>query len=142
MRAKGHADLFRGDDKDAVAVPIPSAQTRIVEHILYLGGRGRPTPFSSTSQSEETAKHFAGSDGAIWTTKVDRARAEGAVHISHSRLLADLKGRGRGECGWTSAWEVATARGYVEQWQEHLLDWRPVRDEDAAGCVQRTFMRK
>ncbi|RKG75497.1 hypothetical protein D7W82_36660 [Corallococcus sp. CA049B] len=39
-------------------------------------------------------------------------------------LLSMLRGVGKGDAKWKNALEVMTARKYVEQWSEHLLDFR------------------
>ncbi len=35
-----------------------------------------------------------------------------------------MKGNGKGKAKWENAFEVMQARRYVEQWNEHLLDFR------------------
>jgi hypothetical protein len=112
-----------------------------VEHILYLDGPGRPTPFSSTTEDLDIAEHFSGKSGRVWNTDPPTAVEQGAQHIPLDRLLSDLKGSGRGNCRWKDPWEVAQARVYAERWREHLLDWRDVTVTEIASRVQATFRR-
>jgi hypothetical protein len=42
---KSRDPLFRGDCAAGVSVPDPVAGTSVVDHILYLGGAGRPTRY-------------------------------------------------------------------------------------------------
>jgi hypothetical protein len=133
--------LYRGDSKDAVCVPDPTARLSFVEHILYLGGYGRPTPFTSVTEREEAARRFAGKRGRVWNTNVPTTRSQGAKHHSRDRLLRDLRGHGRGIAKWTSAWEVAQARANVLRWSEHLLDWSEVDANDIDARVKAAFKR-
>ena len=129
--------LFRGDRKDAVCVPSPEADDSIVRHIMYFEGPGRKTPYLSTSEEYELADNF--SNGAVWQTFVKMAKAESVEHISRTELLALMKGNGKGKAKWPSAFEVMQARRYVEQWGEHLLDFRKV--EDPAITTQIIFSK-
>jgi len=124
--------LFRGDDASGVSAPVPSSDPAIVRHILYLGGLGRETPYVSTTESEGVAEHFAGRDGRVFKTSVQKARAVGVKHISRAELLSLLKGEGRGVAKWDSAHEVLQARRYVEEWLEHLFDFREISPDEAA----------
>lgn len=54
------------------------------------------------------------------------ARAESVAHVSRTELLSLMKGNGKGKAKWENAFEVMQARRYVEQWNEHLLDFREV----------------
>ena len=118
--------LLRGDSADCVCLPTPSADDSIVRHVLYLEGAGRETPYLSTSEQREVATHFAGPDGRVWKTMLRQVREGGLGHISRRELLGLLKGRGKGRARWKSAFEVAQARRYVEQWYEHLVDFSPL----------------
>jgi hypothetical protein len=106
-----------------------------------MGGAGRPTPFTPTTEAREVAEQFAGKDGHVWETDPESAKHQGARHIPLKRLLADLKGKGRGECAWDDPWEVARARALAERWSEHLLDWRGVEKKVVANCVRAAFRR-
>jgi len=130
--------LHRGDHKSGVSIPIPSANDSIIRHILFLEGPGRETPYLSVSEQRELAEFFA-LEGAVWHTFVKRANEHGVRHISMSQLLGLMKGNGKGQAKWPRAFEVMTARRYVEQWGEHLLDFREV--SDAQSVVLRIFSR-
>ena len=140
-RWKQRDPLYRGDDASGVAVPDPSSSTSIVPHVLYFGGRGRYTPYTSTTESVEVAERFAGRRGAVWSTTVPRAVAEGAKHRSRWQLLQDLRGRGKGQAKWSNSFEVAQAASYVEQWSEHLLDWSGRPPSDISFAIGRTFRK-
>jgi len=114
--------LLRGDKCGGVTIPNPQADPSIVRHILYLEGRGRETPYVSTTEDEEAASRFAGNEGCVYHTKVDKIRKYEAKHISRRELLQLLKGKGKGRANWPSAYEVMRARSYVEEWSEHLID--------------------
>lgn len=118
--------LFRGDARDAVCTPNPDADDSIVRHIMYLEGPGRESPYLSTSEEYGLAEIF--SNGAVWETSVAAARKESVGHISRTELLSLMKGNGKGKAKWPSAFEVMQARRYVEQWGEHLLDFRGVNE--------------
>ena len=121
--------------------PDPSSKLGLVEHILYLGGRGRKTPFTSTTESEEVATYFAGQQGAVWGTTVARAQGQGAVHLSREELLQVLRGFGKGRASWNNAWEVAQAAAYVKQWSEHVLDWQGAPAASIRAKIDAAFSR-
>lgn len=116
--------LFRGDAANSVALPDPMSTRGIVSHILFLDGAGRATPFTSTTESRATAKHFAGAKGKVWETDRSTAQAQGAGHIPLKDLLHLLKGYGKGKAKWNNPIEVAHARAYALRWEEHLFDWK------------------
>ncbi|MGZ8216151.1 hypothetical protein [Methylomagnum sp.] len=118
--------LYRGDAKNSVCIPNPTADDSIVRHIMYFEGPGRETPYLSTSEEYELAESF--SDGAVWQTFVKLAQKESVRHISRDELLSSMKGNGKGKAKWPNAFEVMQARRYVEQWGEHLLDFREVNN--------------
>jgi hypothetical protein len=126
--------LFRGDLIAGIRPPAPSADDSIVRHILYLEGPGRETPYLSTSEDLETAKYF-GEKQTVWKTSVQIAKSHKVGHISNSELLTLLKGNGKGKATWDQAYEVMTARRYVEQWSEHLLDFRDNADVNASTAA-------
>jgi hypothetical protein len=126
--------LFRGDVAHGVRPPVSTANDSFVRHVLYLEGPGRETPYLSTSEDLETAKRF-GPDGAVWITQVARAKAASVGHIGNSELLNALKGNGKGKAKWPDPFEVMQARRYVEQWSEHLLDFRKVQDTAAVAAA-------
>jgi hypothetical protein len=98
---------------------------------MYLEGPGRETPYLSTTEDHDVAEHF--SCGLVWQTMVRIAQAESICHISRSELLQLMKGNGKGRAKWPSAFEVMQARRYVEQWGEHLLDFRHVEFPEKAA---------
>jgi len=124
--------LFRGDSVAGVSVPNPGANTSLVAHILYLGGFGRLTCYTSTTDSRSVAGHFAGRQGRIWATDPGTATGCGAKHIPLAELRSLLRGFGKGKAKWNDPWEVAQARAYVEQWREHILDWKGATNIEAA----------
>lgn len=136
---KSRDPLFRGDAAGGVAVPDPRANASIVAHILYLDGAGRATPYHSTTESEAIADHFAGRAGRVYRTLAGKAEALGVDHISRVDLLRLLRGKGSGKAKWRSALEVMTARRYVEQWEEHLLDFAGIEPTRVATVVRETY---
>ena len=122
--------LWRGDAAVSLTRPTPTANKSLVRHILYLDGAGRPSPYHSTSEEQAVAQRFAGRDGHIYSTSVRKVREAGVAHISRIQLLGLLKGKGKGEGKWHSAFEVMQARKYVELWQEHLLDYSGIAVPD------------
>lgn len=120
--------LFRGDDPAGVTIPVPAADASLVRHILYMGGKGRDTPYLSTSEDRALAAVF----GTIWETSYNKveAEAERGVRVrSREELSSLLRGRGHGDARWSSPAEVMLARKYVERWLEHLLDFREAKTE-------------
>jgi hypothetical protein len=120
--------LWRGDRRDGITPPTPTADASLVRHILYLEGPGRETPYLSNTEQREVAQRFAGRDGEVWQTLVREAQARGVKHLSRHELLSLLKGLGKGKARWHSAYEVLQARRYVEEWAEHLLDFSEIAD--------------
>ena len=131
--------LFRGDSAAGVSHPDPGANDSIVAHILYLDGAGRSTPYQSTTESEDVALHFAGRQGRAYHTSAGRAEARSVQHIGLIELVKLLKGSGQGRAKWSSKFEVMQARRYVEQWAEHLLDYRGVASEDVPRVVEELY---
>lgn len=127
--------LYRGDEKQSVCIPSPDADDSIVRHVMYFEGPGRETPYLSTSEDFESAENF--SNGAVWQTLVRIARAESVGHIGRAELLLLMKGNGKGKAKWPNPFEVMQARRYVEQWGEHLLDFRGI--EEPAPVINRIF---
>lgn len=129
--------LFRGDGKDSVSIPNPEADDSIVRHIMFFEGPGRETPYLSTSEEYELAENF--SNGSVWETSVKIAKKESVLHISRAELLSLMKGKGKGKAEWPNAFEVMQARRYVEQWGEHLLDFRKV--ENPSRVTEKIFSK-
>jgi hypothetical protein len=115
--------LFRGDQPGGVRPPTHAADKSIVRHILYLEGPGRDTPYLSCTEIEDTAKRFAGRSGKIYQTFPPAWNEENVKHRSRKELLDLLKGDGKGDAKWHDAFELAIARKYVEEHQEHLCDF-------------------
>ncbi len=136
--------LLRGDGADEVGLPAPDGDTSIVRHVLYMEGPGRETPYLSTSELREAAEHFAGRGGRVWSAMLRVLRREGLGHVSRRDLLDLLRGTGKGRAKWHSAFEVAQARRYAEQWHEHLVDFAPLDPIDEAQLrevVDRCFSK-
>jgi hypothetical protein len=115
--------LYRGDRRGGVAVPVPQANRSIVRHILFLEGHGRETPYLSSTESSATASRFAGSDGAVYSGHPENWSAVGVKHRSRKELLQLLRGKGKGDAQWHSAFEVMRAHQFVEESEEHLADF-------------------
>jgi hypothetical protein len=130
--------LFRGDHKDAVSVPSPGADDSVIRHVMYFEGPGRETPYLSASERRDVAERFAQA-GGIWEVSVPHAAAHGVEHLSNSELLELMKGHGKGAAKWTDPFEVMQARRYVEEHNEHLLDFRKVLEPGAT--VKRIFSK-
>ncbi len=128
--------LLRGDATTGVRVPVPAANDSIIRHVLYLEGPGRETPYLSASESMAAANRFAQA-GVVWKTSVKVAQANGVGHIGNSALLSLMKGNGKGKAKWDDPFEVMQARRYVEQWSEHLLDFRATSEPQTA--INRIF---
>jgi hypothetical protein len=128
----GRDPLYRGDTEHGVRLPEPGADSSVVRHVLYLGGPGRPTPYLSTTESRETAGRFAGQGGRLYVTRVPAWRDAGVVHRSRRELVQLLRGYGKGDAAWPSAFEVMQARRYVEEHAEHLADCRPLSGTEEA----------
>ena len=128
--------LYRGDSKDGVSVPSPHADNSIVRHVLFLEGPGRETPYLSASEEYDAASNFA-TGGIVWETFVKVAKLEGVKHLGRTELLSLMKGNGKGKAKWSRPFEVMQARRYVEQWSEHLLDFREV--DDPEGVTKSIF---
>ncbi|NUP99531.1 MAG: hypothetical protein HUU35_06720 [Armatimonadetes bacterium] len=134
--------LYRGDAGSQVQLPAPAADPSLVRHILYLGGRGRLSPYLSLSESREVAQRFAGREGRIYRSRVPRWPALAVAHRSRSDLVQLLRGQGKGEAAWPSAFEVMQARRYVEENAEHLADFRALADAaepTLRGVVDQVF---
>ncbi len=121
--------LYRGDGKSSVNVPTPVANDSVIRHVMYFEGPGRETPYLSTTERREVAEYFS-QKGGVWETSVPRAKENGVGHISNLELLELMKGNGKGKAKWPDASEVMTARKYVEEHGEHLLDFREVSDPE------------
>ncbi len=134
--------LYRGDTREDISRPDPRADPSIVRHVLYLDGAGRTTPYLSTTEERATAERFAGKSGHVYITSVPAWQKEDVNHRSRSELAQLLRGRGKGDARWPSAFEVMQARRYVEENAEHLADFRPhaeLSPEDLAELVERLF---
>ena len=115
--------LFRGDTAGGVQAPDPAGPPSIVRHVLYLEGAGRASPYLSLSESRDSAQYFAGS-GRVYRTTLAAATAADVGHLSQRELTRLLQGNGQGDAAGSRPYQVAQARKYVEQWQEHLFDFR------------------
>lgn len=145
-KAKKDVELFRGDDRSGVHVPQPDADPSIVRHILYLDGKGRPTPYLSTSESTEVAERFDNTrQTAVWVTLPREATEAGAGLISLTELRHLLKGEGKGAARWSGKNAnllVKRALQLAEENQEHLLDFRSLDEAEVGPLIQRIFVRR
>jgi hypothetical protein len=130
--------LFRGDHRDAVSVPNPVADGSVVRHVMYFEGPGRETPYLSTSERRDVAERFAQA-GGVWEVSVPDAIANGVGHISNSELLGLMTGNGKGVAKWPDPFEVMQARRYVEEHNEHLLDFRNI--VEPVATVRKIFSK-
>ena len=128
--------LYRGDVAPEVALPTPSASKSIVRHVLFLEGYGRETPYLSASELRGTAEFFAGPDGRVYISKPKEWPGINVSHRSRKELLQLLKGYGKGDAAWPSAFEVLRARQYVEESQEHLADFTALAGVPAEALRQ------
>lgn len=129
--------LFRGDQAGGVRPPTHGADKSIVRHILYLEGPGRDTPYLSCTESESIAGRFAGSAGKVYKTTLPVLNATNVKHRSRKELLDLLKGEGKGDAKWHDAFEIATARKYVEEHNEHLCDFSDHPDQATISAAAR-----
>ena len=138
----GRDPLYRGDMKEGISPPDPSAEPSIVRHVLYLDGAGRRTPYLSTTEDKTTAQRFAGRNGRVYRTSVPDWLKEEVKHRSKRELAQLLRGRGKGDAVWPNAFEVMQARRYVEENAEHLADFRSKEKlslEEVTHLVERLF---
>ena len=131
--------LLRGDQRGGVALPSPDADRSLVRHILFLEGYGRLTPYLSASESRATATRFAGSTGTVYIGHPETWTNVGVKHRSRKELLQLLKGKGKGDAEWHSAFDVMRAHQYVEEWQEHLADFSAVDTADLEAVAATVF---
>lgn len=137
--------LYRGDSASELSLPTPSANRSIVRHILYLEGYGRETPYLSTSEALAAAQRFAGSQGMVYIAYPKAWPPFSVKHRPKKELLLLLKGKGKGDAEWPSAYEVMRARQYVEEAQEHLADFtdaHEVSTQDLREIVNGLFKSK
>jgi hypothetical protein len=133
--------LYRGENSSNPTIPTPQANKAIVRHILYLEGQGRETPYLSTSESEDTARRFAGRNGNIFRAIPKEWHKSEVKHRSRKELLDLLKGKGKGDAEWSSAVEVLRAHQYVEEHAEHLADFSAIHPEAAESSVNTIFKK-
>ena len=133
--------LYRGENSSTPTIPTPQANKSIVRHILYLEGQGRETPYLSTSESEDTARRFAGRNGSIFRAIPKEWPKSEVKHRSRKELLDLLKGKGKGDAAWSSAVEVLRAHQYVEEHAEHLADFSDIQPQDAGTTVNVIFKK-
>lgn len=111
----------------------------MVAHILQFGGRDQPTPYTSTSDVLEYAKHFAFPGGIVWHTNEQTVTRLRARVISLGELRHLLRGFGKGKAKWNDAWEVKQALGLAEYWREHIIDWSG--HPDVANAIVACFWK-
>jgi hypothetical protein len=130
--------------REACSLPKPTASPSIVRHILQLDGYGAETPYFSTTEDEDVAARFAGKDGRVWFTSVDRVQGQRLRYISKAELLGLLRGKGKGDAAAARASDVMAARALVEQHAEHLVDFRSMREtvqSELVACVGILFTK-
>jgi hypothetical protein len=120
--------VYRGDCAPEVSRPVPSASRSIVRHVLFLEGFGRATPYLSASEQRDTANFFAGHGGKTYIGRPVEWPTFDVKHRSRKELVQLLRGTGKGDAEWPSAFEVLRARQYVEEWQGHLADFTSLAD--------------
>ena len=125
--------VFRGDVAGGVALPVPNADKSMIRHILYLEGYGRTTPYLSATESKDIAEFFA--SGQVYSGKPVNWGAHNVTHWSRKTLKQLLKGNGKGNAQWSSAFEVLQASKYVEEHQEHLADFSNVNAPTSAQLI-------
>jgi hypothetical protein len=134
--------VYRGDRMREVSLPVPSASRSIVRHVLFLEGFGRSTPYLSASELRATADFFAGPGGKTYIGRpVEWPRLD-VRHRSRKELVQLLRGTGKGDAEWPSAFEVLRARQYVEEWQEHLADFTSLAEltrDELKQVVEKVF---
>lgn len=138
---KSRDPLFRGDGTE-LTTPTPGSDLSFVDHILYIGGRGRETPYLSLSESEAVAERFAGSRGKLWRSRVPDAESESVRHVSRTQLLSYLKGAGKGEARGVDPYLLMRARSYVESSAEHLYNFSELvllSEEELVALLGRVF---
>ncbi len=145
-KAKKDQELFRGDDRSGVHLPLPGADPSIVRHILYLEGKGRATPYLSTSETAEVAERFDDTRyTAVWVTSPREAAKAGAGVIPLTELRQLLQGEGRGAARWSgknAPWLVKRALQLAEGNLEHLLDFRSLAEAEMEPLIGGIFIRR
>lgn len=134
----GTADrLYRGNDDEVAGRPDPRANDNLVRHVLYLGGRGRASPYLSATADRNEAAEF----GPTWETTSAAVQASGARHLPNDALIAALK-RNRGRARWPSTRDRQRALKYAEQHGEQLVDYGAFPDAPSAlSAVATAFVR-
>ena len=119
--------LHRGDFASAVSLPAPDGDDSVVRHILQ-EDNGR-SPYLSSTEYLSVAKFFAGKNGDVWHTVVERIQSAQIRWISRAELL-DMLGAGKEALvAWPRRSDVLTAQQYVEEQAEHLIDFRSLKDQ-------------
>lgn len=141
-RWKNGDALYRGDQTGGVCTPNPAADKSIVRHILYLEGKGRETPYLSTTEEREIADTFAEPSGHVYSSSVSIWPEADVTHFSRDMLMQMLRGTGKGRASYKKASLVMTARNYVERHKEHLADFSKHETMDSASAACEKIFKK
>ena len=121
--------LHRGDSASAVRLPAPDGDESIVRHILQEDDCR--SPYLSSTEYLSVAKLFARKNGLVWHTLVERIQSAEIRWISRSELLDMLRAGKDGLVAWPRRSDVLTARQYVEEQAEHLIDFQSLKGQPA-----------
>jgi len=128
---------YRGNDDEVAGRPAPKADSNLVRHVLYLGGRGRATPYLSITADRDEAATF----GALWKTSSAALRSSGAKHLPNDALIAALTSN-KGRARWPSTKDRLRAAKYAEEHGEELADFSAFDDESTALAATTTSFQR
>lgn len=119
-----------------MTLPAPKGNDSIVRHVLQIDPDSR-SPYLSTTERLSEAKVWAGKRGAVWRTFVARIQSAEIRWISRAELLAMLRDGKDATVAWPRPSDLLTAQQHVEESVEHLIDFRPLKDQsnESVGVV-------
>jgi hypothetical protein len=129
--------LYRGNDDEVAGRPDPAADRNLVRHVLYLGGRGRATPYLSITADRDEAAFF----GLVWQTSSAALASSGTKHLQNDALIAALK-RNKGRSRWPSTKDRLRAAKYAEEHGEELADFVAFEDGPTALAATRSAFQR
>ena len=135
--------LHRGDVASAVTLPAPDGDESVVRHILQEDDRR--SPYLSSTEYLSVAKLFAGKNGDVWHTFVERIQSAEIRWISRSELLDMLRAGKDALAAWPRRSDLLTAQQCVEEQAEHLIDFRSLKGqpvEVVRAVVMKLFSRE